>query len=157
MQTGSTKRLMELLDQLQSPLFPRRKAAADELKTLKLTADTFPQIDPARLSAFLDGLRNAAAQATDPETVRKSLSMSQLAPGFVPLLLCLAAQIAGLLPRGPIGGVAWTVATVFLGFRYVRCLSAGLKAHTPAVHEVLAEGSRIGLFDESASSSKGKN
>lgn len=146
MNPRSPEEIDRLLQELQSKAFARRKAAAEQLGQVKLRPEDHPQISAEKLTEFNSALQRATAQAVDPIVLKQALSLPRLVPGVAPLLVCLVAQIIGLIPRGPIGGVLWAVVTIFLGFWYVKCLSAGIATLTAPAARLAAQGREIGLF-----------
>ena len=146
----SNQEIDQLFVDLQSKLFHRRKAAAEKLDGLEFDPADFPQVDPQKLAAFKQALKAAAANATDPAVVKQALSVGALAPGLIPMLLCIVLTMTGVMRIEilgmPVGVILFGAATLFLGYWYFRSLNAGLKAQSAPAGQLAALAREIGIL-----------
>ena len=141
----SSARVEQALQDLQSKVFTTRRAAADALATISITAADYPDVTPAKLAEFEQAIRHAALAAADPAAVKRGLSVKALAPGLAGIVLC------GLLTyvlQVQLGGVIWLAATVWLLFWYFRTLAATLRAQSDPARRALALGKDLGILKQ---------
>lgn len=146
MNPKSPDEIDRLLQGLQSKSFQHRKAAAEQLRQLDLRNEDHPGVDAGKLTEFKTATQQAVTAALDSTVLKQATSLPRLVPGFIPFLLCFAAQMLGFVPRGAIGALCWMVVMVFLGYWYAKCLLAGIAALTAQAGQVRALGREIGLL-----------
>jgi len=150
MPNPSPQEIEKLFLDLQSKLFHLRKAAAAKLNDLEFAPADYPQIDPPKLVAFKEAVKAATATATDPRVIKQALSVGNLLPGFIPLLICMVLAMAGVMRIEilgmPLGAPLFGAATIFLGYWYFHSLTNGLKAQTAPASQAAALAREIGIL-----------
>ncbi len=146
-----TENIEALLSQLQSKSFQQRGKAAAALAKLNISADDYPAVPQPRFAEFEQAVRHALSRATDVDAnkqiIKQATALSSLAPGFLPLLICLVAQLLGVFRSSPpAGAVLLSAATLFLIFWYFKCLNKGLREIVEPGRRASQIGREIGLF-----------